>query len=897
MLGALLGMAPPNKNRPTLPAEPGEPGDLLESLVVECIDAWQQGKDEAAVEAVCQRHPALADRLRARLAALRDHGIVSAPAPTQIGPYRIQSELGSGGMSVVWLAEQTEPLQRLVAVKLIKPGMDSAQILGRFASERQVLARLNHNGIAKIFDAGCTDLGHPYFVMEHVDGAPITEFCDARRMPIEARLELFARVCDAVQHAHQNGILHRDLKPSNVLVRHDDGEPVAKVIDFGLAKAMDQRFADCVQFTEVGQIVGTPEYMSPEQADPGTLDVDTRTDVYSLGVLLYELVIGCLPFDSARLRSGGLLELQRVIREEEAPRPSTRARQLGVADNSTALQHGVSSVGQLVRRVTGDLDWIAMKALAKNRERRYPSVSELAADVRRHLVYQPVQAGPPSSIYRLARFTRRHRGAVAAGAALLVTGLIGLFAFTTESRRAARHLAHFDSLSDADALATYEREARDELWPAHPDRLPAFDAWLAKARALAATVSVHEATLTEVRATADDGAQSGEFVFPHYRTQLLHGELAALVDGLHALAGEGGAIATVAARRDWAASLTERTLDTHRDAWERAVREIASTEVCPRYEGMQITPQLGLVPLGRDPHSGLYEFAHLQPGGEVPVRDRDGRLSFDADTDIVLVLLPAATPVLGVGKRKSLPNHDPYAVAHERPHYSVSLDAFFLSKYELTQGQWLRFTGENPSLFAAGSTMAPGIQLTHPVEQVSWQECDTLLGHLALEMPTEAQWEYGCRGGTDTVWWTGNRVEEIYDAIGGGPAANLADQSCRGVTTELQPGRTQLQAFDEFDDGFVYHAPVDALRPNQFGLHHVLGNVWEWCRDPNPDLASNPPRPGDGYRAASDEGSRIWRGGSFYSTAVRARCSIRLQDHMSAKRAITGVRPARPLDR
>ena len=360
-----------------------------------------------------------------------------ATHPERIGPYRILEVLGQGGMGIVYRAEQEYPIRRIVALKLIKLGMDTREVVARFESERQALALMTHPNIARVLDAGASEQGRPYFVMEYVAGVPISEYCDRNRLTNRERLILFVRVCHAIQHAHQKGVIHRDLKPSNVLVTVEDGVPVPKVIDFGIAKAVRQRLSEKTFFTRNGVLVGTPEYMSPEQADMRAGEVDTTTDIYSLGVMLYELLVGALPFDAERLRQAGYTEILRMIREDEPARPSQRITGLGVGAEDVATRRH-TTLPSLQRQLRGELDWIVLKALEKDPTRRYASASEFAADVDRHLSDEPVLASPPSAIYQLKKTFRKHRAAVAGTAAVVVALLAGLAVATAMYVRSER---------------------------------------------------------------------------------------------------------------------------------------------------------------------------------------------------------------------------------------------------------------------------------------------------------------------------------------------------------------------------------------------------------------------------------------------------------------------------
>jgi serine/threonine protein kinase/tetratricopeptide (TPR) repeat protein len=425
-----------------MPIDPGR----VQAVFLAAVEAKDPAERAAIVNAQCAGD----DELRARVdALLQAHdqsgelpdvrtlnfagggqssvaGSVVAAGKIIADRYRLLEEIGEGGMGTVWVAEQLQPVRRRVAIKLIKPGMDSRQVLFRFEAERQALAVMDHPNIAKVLDGGVTDQGSPFFVMEYVKGVPITQFCDQARITVEKRLALFVQVCQAVQHAHQKGIIHRDLKPSNILVCLYDGHPVPKVIDFGLAKAINQPLTENTLYTAHGVMVGTPLYMSPEQAEFNNLDVDTRTDIYSLGVILYELLTGTTPLDRQRFKEAAWQEIVRLIKEEEPSKPSTKLSGSGSLP-SVAAQRSLEPA-QLTRLVRGDLDWIVMKALEKERSRRYETANGFARDLQRYLADEVVEARPPSTIYRLRKFFRRNKGLVRAVAAvflLLVAGIVG----------------------------------------------------------------------------------------------------------------------------------------------------------------------------------------------------------------------------------------------------------------------------------------------------------------------------------------------------------------------------------------------------------------------------------------------------------------------------------------
>ena len=840
---------------------------------------------------------------------------VERSGPGQIGDYQILDVLGRGGMGIVYRARQQTP-QRDVALKVLRSTMVSGAMLRRFEREAQVLGRLHHIGIGQIYEAGMDDLGagpQPFFAMELVDGLPVTDYCDEQKLGIRDRLMLIAKVCDAVDHAHQNKIVHRDLKPSNILVTAD-GQP--KILDFGVARIIEANAGAGTMVTEARKMVGTLPFMSPEQVADEPNRVDARSDVYSLGVLSYRILTGRHPFAVNR-RS--IPQAIVAIQEEEPTRLSLLDRQL-----------------------RGDIETIVLKSLEKDPKRRYQSAVELASDIRRFLNNEPIQARPASTYYRLGKFARRNRSLVFSLIAVFTVMLVALVLTTRSSQLAQRRLEDFRRLADVRELARMKAEAR-RLYPATPTNILPMEDWLARADQFRAKLhryreqlaDLHERAsekylykqgdpesvrlaeerfenearrrdiederrrlertslrtadqderLETIRAELNRMREQDHTLFVQLPREhicqfddpadlLEHEVLIELVNDLNSFFDPVlGAMASVRRRLRFARTAFDQSIVNYRDEWDGAIAAIADVRRFPSYRGLTIKEQIGLVPLGPDPKSQLWEFAFIQTG-DVPQRDNNGELVMTPSSAIIFVLLPgrqaqARCPLSSqtewqppMQRKSAQPDLNP--TTHLTPdEYEflthLPLQPFFLSKYEMTQGQWLTYRLRNPSRFYPELTTAPDIDLLHPVENISWTAVHDVLWQLGCVLPSEAQWQYACdtfASPTDTIGYENNKEQ----------AASVHGQVTLGAS-------------------------------NHFGIVLMLGNVAEWCEDAFADF-DHPVDPATGRRLTGrgERGYRVIRGTDYDTPNVQHPELLRRSADLNYRHPTVGVRPARKLD-
>jgi formylglycine-generating enzyme required for sulfatase activity len=856
----------------------------------------------------------------------------AAPPIPYIGRFRVVEELGRGGQGVVYLAED-EQLHRNVAVKVLTGlGSLTPDRIARFLREAEVASRLAHPGIATVYEVGM-DAGMPFIAMRYVEGeslaarissarsgrtppaAPSVELSMTSAKPealaapsqpaaftgpatpaeIGRLLAIFEDVARTLHFAHEAGIVHRDIKPGNLIVAKD-GTPV--ILDFGVAQDLD---ADQPTLTATGDLMGTPAYMSPEQVAGQRVRLDRRTDVYSLGVSLYECLTLVRPFDAPTREA-----LYQAILAKDPP-------------DARRINHAVPR----------DLRVVLESAIEKDRDRRYQTALDFAEDLRRVRVHEPVRARPVGKLVRLGRWAQRNPAlALALGGlfAVLVAGLVTALVLLDESERErtmkVRALDAVTAERDGKnaALADYERLSdltrhlrllgtEKSLWPAVPEKVEAMRDWVAQAEDLAKRLPEHVAALERLRRSSlpEDSSGSGPasrpWRFHSVADQFKHDTTQALVQALTEFdKPPRGSLAAMRRRLERAESVVRETIDKYAPQWEAAIASIADPASCPRYRGLRIKPQVGLIPIGRDPESGLWEFVHLHSVREgtspIPKRDQGGRVVFEEPMGVVLVLIPGGTFTMGAvpPDEEDTPNQgnrDLDARPEESPLHEVTLDPFFLSKYEVTQGQWLRTTGKSPSQVCIGLVFhGHTVDARHPVERVSWEECNLWAERHDLVLPTEAQWEYAARAGTTTPYWTGAGGEELARA------GNLLDATSR------DHGGGPGLVYEPWSDGWAAHAPVGSLAPNPFGLHDVIGNVWEYCRDDYRAKYDTKVLPGDGLHEVPGVadiprlGGSVHhpaRGGSFHNAASNGRSARRSSMVASLASADSGFRPARPI--
>lgn len=888
----------------------------------------------------------------------------------QLDRYERRGEIGRGGMGVVREIYDRD-LLRSLAMKTMRtdrglgsgstPRTDPA--LSRLLEEAQVTAQLDHPGVVPVHEVGIDDEGQVYFTMKLVAGEDLGDVFDKLRAglgdwTLPRVVGVLARVTEAVSYAHDKRVIHRDLKPSNVRVGRY-GE--VYVMDWGLARILEEDAAgtkaadldrarshrrDAVDdesplHTMEGDLLGTPSYMSPEQALGAGAHVGVATDIYAFGAMLYELLVGAKPY-----AADGASPPREIVARllEGPPRP----------------------IAEVAPGAPPELIAICERAMHREPAGRYPSMRELGDDLRAYLEGRVVRAYATGALAELKKWVVRNRK-VAIAAAIAVISVVGgasLVAWRENVAKAAIAKERDEVLRLADARRVEElRRRADALWPPSPEHVDEFERWLRDARDLESRVELHRMDLmairgsalplTEAESAADyegspeygevlnklglvaasrHGAYQQEFfavkpnpgvelsssreeravaIAKHEKALLAaqrveaprrawkfaddeqawrHDTLSRLVETIESLTAKEPAQLPIYSGTSTIGNM-ERRLEFARKsieadamsegAWKAAIAEIANVAVCPAYGGLVIARQRGLEPLGRDSESNLFEF-FVTATGEAPRRGENGRFIIEPETAIILALLPGGSFFLGSQPIDSgAPNYDLRAMSDEGPVVSVVLDPFFMSKYEVTQAQWQRLIGANPSVgsptrFPRDSTW------TNPVECVSWTDCDVLLRRLGLEIPTEAQWEYAARAGARTRWWTGDSSASISGA------ANLLDQSyAREISDSEEP--------EPFDDGFDLHSPVGTFRPNPFGLHDTMGNVWEWCRD-HWGFYTDTPRSGDGLRLGRYTTDRVNRGGAYQSLSTAAAPCYRASDDEHMRQRAIGIRPSKRLD-
>lgn len=785
----------------------------------------------------------------ARNAVARERA-AGAPLPAAIGPYRIVRQLGQGGMGTVYEALQEQPVRRRVALKVMNHAQASAEFMQRFERERQTLAMMAHDGIAKVHECGATEQGQPFLAMEFVQGEEITTYCDRRRLPLWKRIRLVRQLCDAVHHLHRRGMIHRDLKPGNVLVTDTSGVLQVKLIDFGLVKSIEAELPAADFRTVVGDFGGgTPVYMAPEQA--GASDsLDTLVDVYSIGVLLYELLVGSLPLPAELLFRDGGVDMLRLLRDHEPDRPSVRFDRCEPADARRTAELRQTSVAELRTALTRDLDWIVMRALHKDPSLRYPGAAEFAADLKRYQRDEPVEARPPSRLYLARKFARRNRGMLAVAAFVaLVLAIAGGFS-AVSAVTLDRTVQRYEQLEGVILLGNLHKRDREAVET--PAFAPELGSWLADADALLARRPSVEATVAELAGRRDLSAEDH-----------LQEELRQLLVGMDWLAGRRDEVQRAI---EWNGKLVAAT-DGRSDvpSWQQVRRSLAESPIYRDADcRFEIDDVVDLIPIGVNAATGHWEFYHPRSGCDadldprqmrVPNPDERGNVRGRDDFGIVFVLVPGGTTRIGAPSGSSM------ARLRERPQQTRELAPYLLARHELTRAQWRRLGGPIDLDRLHNSE-------THPIGDVTWSQAEHVLARHGLRMPSETEWEHACRAGTTTPWWTGSDPE-VIEAL-----------------EPLQDKRSK----DELS------VTVGASRGNRWGFYDMHGNVREWCRDPAQMYGDYDQVAPDGLGIVDDldHPVRIARGGSFRTVVSRACAHTRHFVDPNNRETDLGVRAARP---
>jgi serine/threonine protein kinase/formylglycine-generating enzyme required for sulfatase activity len=835
------------------------------------------------IEDLCAGYPRLASRLRHQYEEWLAFSALERFLPANnrqplaeglsLGDFRLVGLLGRGGMGEVWESWQ-DSLGRSVALKFLRTDLTSSERqLSRFHREAAASARLTHDGIVTVYGKGQFESLH-FIVQELVPGGKnLFDTLEELRTQGEVSrdhyrwvAQLFLQLAKALELAHEAGVVHRDVKPSNILIT-PEGTP--KVTDFGLAQ-----FIDGEPLSRSGEVSGTFPYMSPEQVLAKRDAIEPRTDVFSLSAVLYETLTGHRAFHGDTPH-----QIMKKILYEDPPEPD-RVRS----------------------RVPRDLAVICMKGLEKKRDRRYSTMRSLANDLQLFLDQRPILARPPGHLLRFKKWCSRHPAAAVAlfmsvAGLLLASVLLGVTLQTKQelevaaaslaernveleqarsSEQRQRELAEQERrsvlrLSNLKRLRDLQLNAAD-LWPAYPRQTAALEEWLEAAEKLHDQLPLHEQDLAQLAEARSDTVDhlTGEQRDWWFET------LRALVEDLRNFCSEAGLLENVRARLDDSRSIAKRSVEAFADDWEEALNDLALGD---RYGGLELDPQMGLVPVGVDPDSGLWEFWHVE-SGPMPTRDPEsGRLQVTGEEGVVLVLIPAGEFWMGAQNSRPLePNYDPQSSDKEIPPHRIGVEAFFLAKFEFTQAHWQRITGTNPSNFGKNHDD----WALHPVDNVSWYECQENLRRVGLCLPTEAQWEFAARAGTSTPWWTGENPESLTDA------ANLADQA-------MNRDFRAVVSFEAWlDDGLAIHGPVERFRGNPWGIYGLVGNVREWCSD---WFRYYPRRAGDPPPKLNETGEhKVMRGGDFFALAEGGRSAMRHARSPAHRDNNIGVRAARQLD-